>query len=211
MNEGKFIVFEGIDGAGTTTQVALLHEFLLKNNYKSVKTCEPSDGPIGNLIRQALNKRILFNFNKSIFDEQMGFLFAADRHDHLYNPINGIFKFLEEGIHVICDRYYFSSIAYQGTNGKNREFIAKLNENFIEPDLVFYLDNSVEISMCRMQHRSFLDVYETSEKLRHVKSCYDAIFLKYPGPFVRIRADDTIKKIHEHVIYNLENSFPQIF
>ena len=85
----QFIVIEGIDGSGKSTQAELLKNYLINKGEKAVISPEPSNGIIGNLIRQALKKRIFFTTDKNLFDEQMAYLFAADRHDHLYNDIDG--------------------------------------------------------------------------------------------------------------------------
>jgi len=88
MTKKLFIVFEGIDSSGKTTQAELLKNYFLDLKEKVVISPEPSNGIIGNLIRQALKQRIIFSKEPNLFDEQMAYLFAADRHDHLYNDID---------------------------------------------------------------------------------------------------------------------------
>ncbi|MEN9567555.1 MAG: hypothetical protein RLZZ69_2751 [Cyanobacteriota bacterium] len=85
MDKRLFIVFEGIDSSGKTTQAELLKNSLIANQEQAVISPEPSNGIIGNLIRQALKQRIIFSKEPELFDRQMAYLFAADRHDHLYN------------------------------------------------------------------------------------------------------------------------------
>ncbi|RMF27248.1 MAG: dTMP kinase, partial [Cyanobacteria bacterium J083] len=81
MKTKLFIVLEGIDGSGTTTQAKLLKEYFSYQNQAVIISPEPSNGPIGHLIREALQGRIFFTKNSDKFDEQMAYLFAADRHD----------------------------------------------------------------------------------------------------------------------------------
>ena len=116
---GKFIVFEGIDGSGTTTQAELLKNYLLDNSLGAITTTEPSSGPIGNLIREGFKKRVIFVAEEKLFDEQMAYLFAADRHDHIYNEVDGIKTLNIKGITTISTRYFFSSLVYHVNNEKN--------------------------------------------------------------------------------------------
>ena len=114
MIEGHFIAIEGIDGAGTTTQAARLAAALRKRGLPVRTTHEPTDGPIGALIRQVLNGRVVVAGpagSTSLGWSTMALLFAADRLDHLQAEI---IPNLMDGVTVITDRYDASSIAYQG-------------------------------------------------------------------------------------------------
>jgi dTMP kinase len=214
---GKFIVFEGIDGSGTSTQTALLLSALQKRNIKCASTCEPSDGPIGNLIRQIFKGRIKAPHGKNpdkpegdLFDEQMAYLFAADRHDHLYNNIDGVHSLLEKGITVICTRYIFSSIAYHCASEKDFNFVHELNKNFPQPDLIIYLDNPIDESMKRMAHRKFKDTYENKEKLSQAKNNYSRAIENYAGSIIQVPATDPINAIHEKILNATLNTFGTI-
>ena len=103
---GRFIVFEGIDGSGKTTQIQLLKNRLQQEGIECYSTREPTDSPIGSLIHQIMTGRVRSD-NKVI-----AALFVADRLDHLLNPTDGILEKIGSGISVISDRYYFSSYAY---------------------------------------------------------------------------------------------------
>ena len=205
-NKGMFIVFEGIDGSGTTTQAEMLRNYFFTNKNSCHLTCEPSDGPIGNMIRQAFKGRLSLSKGKNpytvgdLFDEQMAYLFAADRHDHLYNEIDGITSLLDKGVSVISTRYYFSSYAYHCSSEEDFELVSKLNSRFPDPDLVIYLDNSVEISMNRMKNRTYKDEYENEKKLVLVKHNYDIFFRQYHGNILSIDATGTISNIHNLII-----------
>ncbi|OBZ07549.1 dTMP kinase [Bacillus sp. FJAT-27264] len=207
-----FIVFEGIDGSGTTTQANMLNDYLNKNSTKSIVTSEPTSGPIGNLIRQAMKKRVIFTDNEQQFDHQMAYLFAADRHDHLYNKVDGVFKHNGEGTHVISTRYYFSSLAYHCDNKEDFSFVRSLNERFPNPDLLIYIDNPVETSIQRLSTRSVIDVYENREKLSRVKENYEKIIQDYSNRYMRVQGNQGIIEIHDEIInYIKENFYDRIF
>lgn len=205
--KGQFIVFEGIDGSGTSTQAEMLKKYFLSLEKKSYQTSEPSSGPIGNMIRQAFKGRL--NLSKGanpnikdgdLFDEQMAYLFAADRHDHLYNEIDGVIKLVDEGVTVISTRYYFSSYAYHCTSNADFELVKNLNARFPKPDLVIFLDNPIYISMKRIKNRAFKDEYENENKLKLVKKNYDTIFNVYDGEMLSLDATDTITNIHNKIV-----------
>ncbi|MGR5963616.1 dTMP kinase [Bacillus cereus] len=172
-----FVVFEGIDGSGTSTQSSLLRDYFVQKNQNVKLTAEPSSGPIGHLIREGLKKRVVFSENTKHFDHQMAYLFAADRHDHLYNDVDGVYKLLNEGNHVISTRYYFSSLAYHCASIEDFKLVKGLNNEFPNPDLVIYIDNPIEVSLQRLQQRTVQDVYENKEKLLKVKENYKKNFL----------------------------------
>ncbi|MDJ0649109.1 MAG: dTMP kinase [Xenococcaceae cyanobacterium MO_188.B19] len=199
MNKKFFVVLEGIDGSGTSTQSELLKKYFLSEGEKAVISPEPSSGIIGNLIRQALKKRILFTENTDLFDEQMAYLFASDRHDHLYNDTDGVFKLMKDGFHVISTRYYFSSLAYNCHTPEQFDFVSKLNHKFPNPDLVIYLDLPVEISLARIQGRSLKEVYETKHKLTKVRENYQKIFSQYSDKLLILDATKSKETIHNKI------------
>lgn len=203
-----FIVFEGIDGSGTSTQAQLLAKYLEGVGHPAMVTTEPSTGPVGNLIRQGMKRRVLFTDDKEKFDHQMAYLFAADRHDHLHNDVDGVFKLISEGFSVISTRYYFSSFAYHCENREDFEFVKSLNNKFPEPDIVIYLDNPIQVSIKRMENRSHQDVYENEDKLTNVKNNYYKIFNEYGGRFLQVRADLPEGEVHNSIIqYLMEEGF----
>ncbi|MBD8071039.1 dTMP kinase [Bacillus sp. PS06] len=202
-----FIVFEGIDGSGTSTQSNLLRNYYLKKGDHAVLTFEPSSGPVGHLIREGLKKRVVFSENETHFDQQLAYLFAADRHDHLYNDVDGVYKLLGDKKHVICTRYYFSSLAYHCSTEEDFAFVGNLNSKFPNPDLVIYIDNPIEISLERLQQRTVQDVYENKEKLLAVKENYKKIFSKYPDKLLVVKGDKPVKEIHQEIITYIEANF----
>ncbi len=194
--DGKFIVIEGIDGSGTTTQSELLNEYLLKEGFLSKKTSEPTNGYTGKLIRELLKDNT--KFSGTHYDRQFAYLAAADRHEHLYNLNDGIIKENNEGKHVISTRYLFSSLAYNASNNKEYLFVKELNKRFPLPDLTIYINNPVELSLERINKRDFKEVYETREHLTLIKSRYDKIFNDFKNR--RIIIDGTLSIEEQHII-----------
>ena len=204
MNKKLFIVLEGIDGSGTSTQSELLKEYFISQGEKAVISPEPSSGIIGNLIRQALKKRILFTKDADLFDEQMAYLFAADRHDHLYNDVDGVFKLINDGFHVISTRYYFSSLSYNCQTPEQFNFVSKLNHKFPNPDLAIYLDISPEVSLSRIKERSLKEVYETKNKLSKVRKNYQNIFANYIDDLLIIDGTEDKTEISHKIISKIK-------
>lgn len=199
-----FIVFEGIDSSGKTTQAKLLKQYFLATKERAVISPEPSNGIIGNLIRQALKQRIVFSKDRNLFDEQMAYLFAADRHDHLYNDVDGVFKLIKDNYHVISTRYYFSSLAYNCDSVEQFEFIKKLNDRFPNPDLTIYIDIPIEVSLARLQERSLQEIYETKTKLTKVRQQYQQIFEQYDGRAIALDGTQTSPQIHQQIVSQIE-------
>jgi dTMP kinase len=131
---GRLIVIEGLDGAGTTTQARRLVDHLSARGKPAHLTREPSDGPVGRLIREMLvgNHKIP---GQVISQSTFGLLFAADRLDHLQREIE---PQIARGATVVSDRYYHSSLAYQGT-GADRDWIGMLNARARRPDVTIFL------------------------------------------------------------------------
>lgn len=140
----RLIVLEGLDGAGTTTQARRLVEHLTSRGGKAHVTREPSDGPIGQLIRQMLTGGHAIP-GQSIAQSTFGLLFAADRLDHLQREVE---PKLAAGVTVVSDRWYHSSLAYQGT-GADRDWITMLNARAKRPDLTIFLQVRPEVAAAR--------------------------------------------------------------
>lgn len=206
--KGLFIVFEGIDGSGTSTQAELLKNYWLAQGKKTVLSPEPTAGAIGKLIRQILkDNQIILMKNNSNFDEQMSYLFAADRYYHLYNDQDGVLKLLQNQTNVISTRYYFSSLAYHCHQPQDWEQVKLLNQNFPNPDLVIYMDIPLEAALLRLEKRSEREVYENEEKLIKVKQNYHKIFADYAGLFLQINGSEDKQIIHEKIKRFLEFKF----
>ena len=133
---GRFVVLEGLDGAGTTTQCERIAAALTAQGIPVVTTREPSDGPIGQQLRLALTGRLgLPHRRGALTEETLALLFAADRMDHLASTIEPA---IERGAVVLCDRYLLSSLAYQGT-ALPMAWVETINARARTPDLTLFL------------------------------------------------------------------------
>lgn len=169
MKKGKFIVFEGIDGCGKSTQSALLHNFLKKNNIPCQKTAEPTEGEIGLLLRKYLSGKAAAPASA------MAMLFAADRLEHITSERDGILSLLEDGITVICDRYVLSSCAYQAEEIGLKEVIG-LNQKALSlcpPDLTVLLEISPRNALSRIDSRGSREYYEGEGRLMKTAENYN--------------------------------------
>jgi dTMP kinase len=170
-----FIALEGIDGSGKSTQTRLLTEQLFNQGHKVYSTFEPTNNTIGKLIRDILKG------NAKADHRVIAGLFVADRLDHLLNEEYGIVKKLEEGYTVICDRYCFSSYAYQGAH-MNMDWVIQANAmsaGILRPDVNIFIDVSPEISMHRLHsNRDNIELFETLENLQLVRAKYMEAFEK---------------------------------
>lgn len=157
--QSVFITFEGIDGSGKSTQILLLKQRLIQLGHKVHTTFEPTNMPIGLLIRDILNNKI--EGDQSV----IATLFAADRLHHITHSENGILHKLSENHIVLCDRYYLSSYAYHSANGQDLDWVMSLNKKsaaMCRPDLHIYIDVKPEISMSRVNTRQQQkEIYET--------------------------------------------------
>ena len=175
MNSGHFVVLEGIDGAGTTTQTARLAESLRRQGLRVRATREPSDGPIGAFIRQVLSGRVVVPGGGGLTWETMALLFAADRMDHVQTEIA---PFVARGGVVISDRYDASSLAYQSvTSGTASDgpltWIRTLNRYAQRPDLTIVLDISPEAAAARRAARGeAAQLYDQNEVQRALAVFY---------------------------------------
>lgn len=175
MEMGRFVVLEGIDGAGTTTQTGLLAKRLRADGVTVRTTREPSDGPIGTMIRQVLTGRIVGAGGLAPGWQTMALLFAADRMDHVETEI---IPFVQNGGVIISDRYDASSLAYQSvSSGRGGtvtvEWIRALNAHARRPDLTIVLDVAPEVAATRREERGeAAQLYEQNETQRALAAFY---------------------------------------
>ncbi|TRO51648.1 dTMP kinase [Candidatus Bathyarchaeota archaeon] len=191
--KGVFICIEGLDGCGKTTQAKLLARKLRKR-HNAVYTAEPSRGKIGTLIR----RNYLYGEKRlSIVLEAL--LFAADRIEHLENVI---LPALEAGQLVISDRYVYSSLAYQGAAGLSLDWIEKINENALQPDVAFFIDVNPETVMSRLKpKKSVMENLANQKKVRE-------IYLKFVenGRLTRINGNKSENEVAKEV-YEVAKQF----
>lgn len=172
-----FIVLEGIDGSGKSTQAALLAEKMRDFGLKVHLTCEPTHDSIGTLIRD------IFKGNFPTNEQTIAALLAADRLHHILDKENGMKAKADSGHWIVCDRYYFSSYAYHGAH-VDMEWVAELNKKASEafrPDLTVFLDIDPQLAMERIKtsRGGPTDRYETLSNLRLVREKYLEAFEKY--------------------------------
>jgi len=195
---GKFIVFDGLDGSGLSTQAERLGDFLnlpeqkLKFGHTGVYlTKEPTDSLIGGLIRSQLSHE----WKSS--PECLQLLFSADRAHHLEKEI---IPLLERGILVICDRYFFSTIAYGGLHIQDRKWLLDLNKNFLLPDITFLLKVSPKICMERIRKTRFgATLFEQEDKLRKVWENFERLAQEFDNTYI-INGERPVEKITQEVI-----------
>jgi dTMP kinase len=181
---GAFIVIEGLDGSGKTTQARLLVQ-KLRSSHNAVYTTEPSRGKIGSFIRECC----LFE-EKRLDSATEALLFAADRIEHIQNEV---VPALNKGLLVISDRYLYSSLAYQGSTGLSLEWIEAINKHALKPDLAVFIDVAPETVMQRLNRKK--SVMETLETQRQVREVY----LKFVAndDMVRIDGDKLVAELSE--------------
>ena len=180
------IVLEGLDGAGTTTQARRLVAHLIAKGGKAHLTREPSDGPIGQLIRQMLTGNHAIE-GQSIAQSTFGLLFAADRLDHLQREVD---VQIAAGATVVSDRYYHSSLAYQGT-GADRDWITLLNARARKPDLTIFLQVRPEVAAARrMSAGRVQELFEDMRMQEEVAAGYKATLSELSAQGERIETID---------------------
>ena len=176
-----FVVFEGLDGSGTSTQLERIGAWL-----GCFTTFEPTNGPIGALIREKLREGGFSN-------ETMALLFAADRKEHNKQIKNQ----LEQNRTVICDRYVYSSLAYQSSIGVSMDLIKKINEDCIKPNLILYFKISAEDCAERMTSRK-KDYFENIELQKKVETAYQTV-LSDTSNVVYIDATKSVEDVTEQL------------
>lgn len=208
----NFIVIEGLDGAGTTTQAKRLHAMFEQRQQAAIVTAEPSTGPIGVMIRDMLAKRIVGEDGRAIDRETLALLFAADRMHHCRNVIEPA---LARNVRVVSDRYYPSSIVYQGDVDQSDHFdsawVRTLNERALRPDVTFFIDVPVEVAFARLSDRGHRDIYETREKLTRLAARYAQVMemLKESGEaIVTIDGTQAIEDVHIDIVTEVDRLWP---
>ena len=190
--DSLFIVIEGLDGAGGTTQCRLLKSWLERQGHTVVSTNEPTDRPVGKFIRSVLQDP-----HSKVGDEVLAYLFAADRQDHLDGLVTPA---IARGEVVISDRYYHSSLAYQSLS-LDFDFVAQLNAKFPAPDITVFLSLEPETSFARVQNRGLpAERFETLDRLRSISQSYSRVieYFQQRGEHILcLDATQSIEEIHE--------------
>ncbi len=195
---GRFLVFEGIDGSGKTTQVQKVYKRLKDQGRDVTATFEPTDGPIGSLIRQMLSGEMPTD------QRTIASLFAADRTDHLVHPETGIRKLMDQGKTIVCDRYYFSSYAYHAQY-IDMDWVIQansLNADILRPTATLFIDVDPDVCIQRIQaSRDNLEIYEKIDIMKKVRDSYFKAFdrLKHQETVIIINGNDTPENVWDQV------------
>ncbi len=192
---GRLIVLEGLDGAGTTTQVERLAAALRAEGQSVLTTREPSDGPVGVLIRQALTGRLVLPGGAGpLAPETLALLYAADRTDHLRARV---LPALEAGQVVLSDRSVLSSLAYQGAS-LPMEWVESINAHAVPADLTLFVGVSIEVAARRRAARGGPEeLFDAEEKQRRISRQYEAA-IRLRGKrehVVRIDGDQPVEAV----------------
>lgn len=187
---GKFIVFEGLDGSGQTTQSQLLADYLLREGRDVLLTKEPTlDSVEGKKVLTVLIKK------ETMPSDELQKLFAADRRQHLDNLI---IPNLKQGKMVISDRYVLSSLAY-GSIDLKTEWLVKLNDEFILPDITFVINVPVEVCLDRIHHRGEeITIFEDKDKLQKVGQAYKALSDRFKNIYI-LNGEESVNNVFEQV------------
>jgi len=190
----NFIVFEGCDGCGTTTQLNILENFFHHHRDESSlpsfhKTNEPTNSSIGKLIRLHLRKEL------SLLPETAAMLFAADRNEHV-NGKDGIAERCGRGELVVCDRYVLSSLVYQGIEC-GEELPRRLNSAFPMPQMLIFFDVDSVTAQERMACREVKEIYEYQEFQEKVRARYKAMLHEFAQSGVIVETVDASKTSEE--------------
>ncbi|MBP5602525.1 MAG: dTMP kinase [Treponema sp.] len=193
----NFIVFEGIDGAGTSTQIKRLVQ---SNPEKYIATAEPTSGPTGKFLRQMLAG----DFH--VDEKTNAYLFAADRCEHIFGK-GGVKELCDSGKTVVSDRYFFSSLAYQSVSC-GLELPMLLNSPFPLPEYLFFFDINPEVSLARVNARNEKkEIYENIEAQKKIAALYEKVVSMYETDaslreemkIIRIDASKSIEEIGENI------------
>lgn len=193
MSKGKLIVFEGLDGSGKGTQIRLFAEYLRSQGVSLYETAEPTQSSTGGIVRDALGGLM----PRTAWE--LSAMFLADRIFHNMNPQNGIRKYLDEGVTVLCDRYYYSSFAYQGIDA-DLDWVMRLNldcKEITKPDLCIFLD--VDTRRCdeRLSSgRLSREIYENTEAQERIRRRFFEVFDRL-GDSENIKIVDASRSIEE--------------
>jgi len=188
---GEFVVFEGLDGSGQTTQAKLLKEYLEEQGFKVLMTKEPTlDSLAGKKIRQILDEK------EEISPAELQKLFVQDRKEHLENEI---LPALKRGEVVISDRYFFSTFAFGAASGLDLEWLIDLNKDFPVPDLTFILKARPETCLQRIEKRGTAKtLFEKKEKMGKAWQVYEILLQRFENLFL-IDAEQSIEQVFNQI------------
>ena len=206
MSKGKFIVFESIDGAGGSTQSDCLANWLREKKIFVETTKEPTEGPIGSVVRQTIRNRV------KIDPCVLALAFASDRIDHLTNEQDGILRSLDKGHWVISDRYVLSSLAYQSID-YDVDWVIEINKFAIDPDVTIFIDVPVDECLNRMSGRSSIEeLYHKKEKLEKILVNYRKLIAKgrFVGRLITLDGSRSKDEVFQEMILEFEKWYDKM-
>ncbi|MEA1993764.1 MAG: dTMP kinase [Euryarchaeota archaeon] len=190
-----FIVFEGIDGSGLTTQSHRLGAYFEKRGKKTFLTKEPTNNPIGKIIRDVLSG------SHRIDQEALALLFAADRSEHMKD-----IKKNQDSV-IVCDRYCFSNFAYQMLQVE-LGYLMEINSPFLKPDLTIFLDVPPRVCKKRIdENRDHIEIFEHEETLERIRENYLQIITLFEEKgyaITKVDGDRNMKDVHEAVVKSIK-------
>ncbi|MEK7534389.1 MAG: dTMP kinase [Patescibacteria group bacterium] len=204
--KGRFIVIEGMDGSGKTTQAKRLVEYLEEKKIESVYTKEPTDEITGKLIRKILSGKL------ALAPVAFQYLFAADRAVHQVE----ISSYLEKGITVVSDRYFWSSAVYgmvdretSKENDRERILVAlsilSMYHRFLLPDCTFYLKVSTQEAVRRIDKKAEeLEIYEEKEKLEKIREGYEWLAKKFTKEIAIIDGEKSVEEVTHAIVASIK-------
>ena len=198
----NFIVLEGLDGSGTTTLLKLLKNRCDSAGIKYFTTCEPTNSPTGVIIRKILKNKI------KVEPSTLAKLFTADRNEHLYNSEQGIIVRLNKGETVFCDRYLFSSLAYQSV-ASGFDFVLSLNR-YPLPEHLFFIDVPSDVCQKRMSERKAVELFEHISIQKTIRDYYYKSFEYFKDTDMKINiinGTQELSIVFEKIWSNI-SSFP---
>ena len=207
MEKGKFIVLEGIDGSGKSSQIGPLMKRLEGLGVPCRADREPTGRPVGSLIRQIFTGRVTAD------NRVIAALYAADRIDHLVNEVDGLCAAIDQGITVVSDRYYFSSYAYHSVD-MDMEWVIQANSvsaGLLRPTLTVFLDVPVETTLERIHKNRFVEeIFDQEDRLRKTRELYFRAFecLKGVENVAVVDGSGTQEQVAERIWAAVEPYFP---
>jgi len=196
--KGLFIVVDGIDGSGKSEVVKMLHNYLFSRHkkYRILTTREPTNGRYGEQIRRMLRREKDPGSNGNKLME----LFVKDRQQHLKNVIEPFLKIsgkTELNI-VLCDRYYYSTIAFQGAQGLDAKEIIEKNKAFRKPDAAFILDVEPSIALKRISGRK-KEKFEQLEFMKKIRQNFIKLPRLMKGNIIVINASKPLDGVFKDI------------
>lgn len=206
---GCFIVIEGIDGSGSSTQASLLVQWLRSIGRSAVLTAEPTSGPVGVLLRQILSKRVVGikpgqSSSSPVHPDVIALLFAADRMDHLDCEIEPL---LARGADVVSDRYYHSSLLYQSMSSEP-DWVSSINSHAKTPDVTYVLDVSARVAEQRRSLRTTQELFEVESMQNALAEAYSTLPKMLPREaIVLLDGSKSEGDVHQLIVSDLSKRF----